>query len=63
MDIVKKNIDDLFSKADHLNPSELSHSFNDIMKTGEKAIELSGKNYLFFMNIFRHHYKNINFRK
>lgn len=51
MGIVKKKVDHLFSIADHLNPDELLQKFNEIMKTGEKAVELSGKYYL-FLQIF-----------
>lgn len=42
MDCIKKNIDNLFLKADNMNPDELETNFNAIMKEGEKSVEQSG---------------------
>lgn len=63
MDNLEKSVENLFSNAPHLNQDELSHTFNDLMKTGKRALELSGKNYLFFIKVFRPYYKKIYFRK
>lgn len=47
MDCIKKNVDNLFSKADNMNPEELDANFQAIMKEGEKSVEQSGKLFLF----------------
>ncbi|XP_050543537.1 inhibitor of growth protein 3-like [Daktulosphaira vitifoliae] len=41
MDCIKKNIETLFSKADNMNPDELSTNFKAILKEGEKSVEQS----------------------
>lgn len=46
MDCIKKNVDNLFLKANSMNPDELESNFKAIMKEGEKSVEQSGK--LFF---------------
>lgn len=42
---VKKKVDDLFSIANGMNPYDLEFNFNQIIKEGEKSIELSGEFY------------------
>lgn len=42
MDCIKKNVDNLFLKADKMNPDELDANFKAIMKEGEKSVDQSG---------------------
>lgn len=43
IDCVKKNLDDLFSKAEHIDRDELDVKFKELVGKGEKSVELSGK--------------------
>lgn len=47
MDCIKRNVDNLFLKADKMNPDELDTNFKAIMKEGEKSVEQSGKLFSF----------------
>jgi len=48
MNIVKQNVDTLFSTANNMQPDDLDAGFKTIMKVGNKALKHSGKyNHLF----------------
>lgn len=48
MNIIKQNVDTLFSTADNMHPDDLDTSFKTIMEVGDKALKHSGKyNHLF----------------